>query len=252
MSPISHAISGLRETPDFVDAKRHLKRTLEKANIDEKKIKNLPWYKEKGDKKTILAFFLADCAWPIGFYLTYIYCGGILKNSFGYTAEQVIHQNLLVAIVELLGAFLLIYLSCKIYPLKILKIKFVIFSIFVVACPYLFYNISTPLHVFLIQSFIMLFGCFINPAFPIFYKHLPILRRFTYVSFSFAVSRASMYVITSFGIIYLIEYFSHWGLLIILLPVTIGFWFGLYHFEKLEKAAGSYPQRLFDVYQVKG
>lgn len=191
------ARTALRETPEFVDAKRQLVKTLEKANIDKKKIENFSLLKESSSIKKLMAFFLTDCAWPLGFYLTYIYSGDILRNNFNFTPEQVIHQNLLVSVVELLGAFLLIYLSTKIYPLKILKIKLSVFVIFVVTCPYLFYKATSSTHIFLIQSFIMLFGCFINPAFPIFYKHLPILKRFTYVSFSFALSRAVMYVITS-------------------------------------------------------
>jgi MFS family permease len=242
------ARTALRETPEFVDAKRQLTKTLEKANIDKKKIKDFSLYKESTNLKAVLAFFLTDCAWPLGFYLTYIYCGDILKNNFNYTSEQVIHQNLLVSVIELFGAFLLIYLSKKIYPLKILKIKLSVFVIFVIVCPYLFYKSTNPTHIFLIQSFIMLFGCFINPAFPIFYKHLPILKRFTYVSFSFAVSRAVMYVITSFSIIYLIEYFGYWGLLFILIPVTIGFGYGVNFFQKLEQEVGNYPEKLFEVH----
>lgn len=242
------ARTALRETPDFVDARRQLTKTLEKANIDKKKIKNFYLYKEKTNLKTVLAFFLTDCAWPLGFYLTYIYCGDILRNNFNYTPEQVIHQNLLVSIIELFNAFLLIYLSTKIYPLKILKLKLSVFIIFVLMCPYLLYKAASPTHIFLIQSFIMLFGCFINPAFPIFYKHLPILKRFTYVSFSFATSRAVMYAITSFGVIYLTEFFGYWGLLFILVPVTIGFSYGINFFQKLEQAVGNYPKKLFQVH----
>ncbi|BBJ31328.1 hypothetical protein RAS_04370 [Rickettsia asiatica] len=114
----------------------------------------------------------------MGFYLTYIYCGDILKNNFNYTPEQVIHQNLLVSVIELFDAFLLIYLSTKIYPLKILKIKLSVFAIFIIACPYLFYNATNPTYIFLIQLFIMLFGCFINPAFSIFlniFRYLNVL-----------------------------------------------------------------------------
>lgn len=66
---------------------------------------SLSLYKEKDSKKTLLAFFLTDCAWPIGFYLTYIHCSNILKNSFGYTPEKIINHNFFVAMVELLEPF---------------------------------------------------------------------------------------------------------------------------------------------------
>jgi len=243
--------TSLRETPDFIDAKRHLKITLEKANIDPKKIKNTILYKETTNIKTIIAFFLLDCAGPIAFYVSYIYCANILKNSFDYSPAEIIHQNLFVAAVELFGAFMLVYLSCKIYPLKIIKIKLVIFAAFVLIFPYLLYNLASPSQIFLIQAYVMLFGCFMSPGFPIFCKYLPILRRYTYASFSFALSRASMFTLTTFGSIYLIKYLDHWGVIVILVPITLGFWYGLNHFEKLEKEAGNYPQKLFEVYAEK-
>jgi hypothetical protein len=52
-----------------------------------------------------------------------------------------------------------------------------------------------------------------------------------------------MYIITSFGLIYLTKYLGNYGLLIIIIPVMIGYSFGILHFEKLEKAAGNYPKK---------
>jgi MFS family permease len=50
----------LRETPDFADAKRRLKNTIEKANVDSKKLANNLIWKEKVNQKTSLALFLVD------------------------------------------------------------------------------------------------------------------------------------------------------------------------------------------------
>ena len=45
-----------------------------------------------------------------------------------------------------------------------------------------------------------------------------------------------MYVVTSIGVIYLVECFNNSiGILIIILPVTIGFLWGVLYFEKLEQ-----------------
>ncbi len=49
------------------------------------------------------------------------------------------------------------------------------------------------------------------------------------------MSRAFMFVITSFGLAYLTERFDYWGILIIMVLATIGYHFGLRHFENLEK-----------------
>lgn len=68
-----------------------------------------PIWTEKVNKVTALSLFLIFCAWPVCFCLTFIHCGKILRNNFGYTAEQVIYQNFFVSIVEMLGNLSLIY-----------------------------------------------------------------------------------------------------------------------------------------------
>ncbi len=72
------------------------------------------------------------------------------------------------------------------------------------------------------------------PAMPIIIKRYPVLKRFTYTSFMYALTRASMYVLTSFGLLYLIEIFGNVGVLFILIPFTLSFLWGVNYFEKLE------------------
>ena len=89
----------------------------------------------------------------------------------------------------------------------------------------------------MIQAFFVLFILSTNPATPILYKHLPVFKRFTAGSFSYALSRACMHSITSFGLVYLYKYFGHYGLLLIMIPVSVGYGLGVLHFESLEKKA---------------
>lgn len=229
------ARTALRETPEFADAKRRVKRNIEliQGNVDG--LKENPIYNEKINWNTILFLLLISCGWPICFYFTYIYCGNILKISFNFTAEQVIHQNLIVSIVNFCAYLILTYLCYIIYPLKILKIKLIVFSIFTLICPFLLNNVSTSLHIFLIQSFVMLFFLSANPAMPIFLKYFPVFKRFRSASIVFALSTTFMNITISFGLIYLTEIFGHFGLQIILFPIIIGFAIGLYYFEKLER-----------------
>jgi len=230
----------LRETPEFVDARSRIKDTFKKSQQDPKLLENNPIYNEKVNKTTVLALFLIYCTYPACFYFSYMYCANILKTSFGYSTGQVIHQNFLVSLSELSMLLVLVYLTGKIPPLKILKILIAIFAVFILVCPYLLYNSKTPFDLLLIQSFAILFAPILMPAIPIFVKYFPVFKRFTYVGVTYAFSRTLIYIITSFGFIYLVEYIGHWGLLIIMIPTTLGFVFGLSHFEKLEKAAGNY------------
>jgi hypothetical protein len=72
------------------------------------------------------------------------------------------------------------------------------------------------------------------PGYSLFLKHIPILRRFTTASFFYASSRAVTYVITSFSLVFLTDLLGYYGLWIIMLPVNIGFIWGVQHFKKLE------------------
>ena len=237
----SVARTTLRETPDFADAKRRIQQVIKEANEDPKILENNIILKEKLNLKTTLALFLIQCTWPICLYFFYVHCGGILKSSFGFTSEQVIQQNFIVSLGQLVGDSLVAYLSYKIYPLHILKVKLVLFIVFILTCPYLLNNINTAYELLLIQIFAVVFVPTCYPATPIFYTHFPVFKRFTYSSLAHALSRSLMSVITSFGVVYLMDYFNYYGILIITLPILAGYTFGLFHFEKLEKVAGNHP-----------
>jgi MHS family proline/betaine transporter-like MFS transporter len=237
----SIARSRLRETPDFVDMKRTMKKAIEESNYyglgkaaDLLKSTN-PLWMEKVNKETALSYFLISCAWPTCFYFSFMYCGNILKDTFGFTGEQVIHQNLIVSIVDLLGVIIISFMSQKIHPLKILKAKIMIFFPFILICPYLLSHLNNSIELLFIQSFSIFFSLTAIPAGAVFLIHFPIFKRFTAYSLLYAFSRALMYIVTSFGLIYLIKLFGHWGLLFIMIPVGIGFFLGIRHFEKLEK-----------------
>lgn len=233
----------LRETPVFADAKRQLKENLstaiEKGNVSINKLKNNFLINEKVKKKTCLAYFLIECAWPVSFYFTYLHCSNVLKNIFGYTNEQVINNSFYVSMVNLASYIILTYLSYKIYPIVIIKFRLSIFWLFAFICPYLLSIVNSPFQVFLIQAFFIIFRPDAFPGVPIYIKHFPVFKRFTYPSWLFALSRALMHIITSFGLVYLVNYFGNYGILFILIPVSIGFTISILYFEKLDKEVGN-------------
>ena len=234
------ARTALRETPEFADAKRKLKKKYEITNINSEEIlKHDLIVNEKANTSTLLFLFIINCKWPICFYFVYIYCSGILKNSFGYSAEAIIQHNLGIVIIQGLTAMLITFLSYKIYPLKIIKARLLMFLVFMLCFPVLLNKIAVPLHLFLIQSFVILLTGF-TPVAPIFFRNLPIFKRFTCGTFVYALSRALMYVVTSFGVIYLTKYLGYYGLLIIMFPVCVGCYLGINHFERLDTKAGNY------------
>ena len=207
----------LRETPDFVNVKTRLKRTLNTINKDISVLSNQEPWKEKINPVHALHFFLIQCGWPICFYIAFIHCSSILQSSFGYSPEQVIHQNFFLAIIEMVGVFLLMVVaSCYVYPIIILKVKLIIFSIIILLSPYFLENATRPFEVFCVQGLIMFFVLEDTPAKTIFFDSFPILRRFTSAAFLYAVSRAVMFVITSFGCVYFTNLYGNYGLLLFL------------------------------------
>ncbi len=232
----------LRETPEFADAKRRIKKYFAQAKVNIELLNDDPIYTEKTNKLTIISLFFISCGWPVCFYFVYIHCSHILKISFNYSPEQIIHHNFIISIINLFGYFVLAYLSYIIYPLKILKVKLFILLPIALITPYLLARVNTPLQLFLIQSFYMLVVLSGNSAEPIFYKYFPIFKRFTHISFLFAFSHAFMHIVISFGAVYLTEYFGHWGIvLFIMIPIIIGSLFSIYHFENLEHQSGKLP-----------
>jgi len=225
----------LRETPDFINAKKEIQSVFEKTGVDIKLLDKSPIYNEKANKITTIAYFLLECSAPTCFFLIYAYSANLLKEVHDYTPGQIIHQNFIVTVIEFFTILLITFLSFRIYPLKILKVKLIIFACFIFILPFIFQYSTSPVGIMLAQLGIVFLGVNVLPAGPIFYSHFPIFKRFTYTGFAYALSRAIMHLTTSFGFIFLFEYLGHYGILVIMIPILIGFSFGLNHFEKLDK-----------------
>ena len=127
-----------------------------------------------------------------------------------------------------------VILSYRIYPMKILKFKTFLFIPFLCILPFLLSDSPTSSMIFFIQVFGITFGFSGIPADAILFAHFPVFKRFTYVSFIYAISRSLMAVVTSFGIAYLTSFLGPWGLYFIFVPLISSFLWGIYHYEKLE------------------
>lgn len=219
----------LRETKDFAEAIQKLKTAKQKIEARKAKI----------NKISAIALFCIHCTWPVCFYFAYMYCGIILKDTLGLTADEVIKQNFLVSIGQVSAWISLSFLSYKYNPILIIRIRLIIFMMFIAISPYVFANLSSPKEVLFVQLFVVIFGFTGLPGIAIFYKHLLIYRRFTYASFTYALSRALMYIMTSFGLVYLASIFDQWVMLITMMPLAIIFSFAINHFAKLEKVRTS-------------
>lgn len=232
----------LRESAEFADATRRLKRVFKNLRQDPNLVTGTPFYNEPVNPKTALSYFLLRCAGPTFLYFIFFYAISLLKKNFHYSTYQALVHNLWLGIIQLLALSILrTYLSTKIHPLKIHKLAWILTSIFIPFLPWLLNHITAPWQLFMIQTFMIIFWPSMLPATPIFFKNFPVFTRFSYVSFLFAISSAFINIITSFCLTYLIDCCGYWGLLVLMVPVLIGYGYGLQHFIQLEKAANRYP-----------
>ena len=235
----------LRETPVFVDAKRKMRKAIKQASEQgqEKLVEALketvPVWKETLTFKSCFSFISLYCGWPLCFYLVYIYFIPILKSKCGYSSEDVILHNFFLVIVQLFRSMSYTVLSYKMYPLMS-KITGFLFVSGILFLPFFLNGEFNNYHIFLMQS-LFLVCLVIGPSDAILIKHFPVFKRFTAVTFGYALSKAGVFVITSFGLVYLTDWLGHYGIWIIAFPLAY-FWFkGLFHYENLEKGSGNYP-----------
>jgi hypothetical protein len=216
----------LKESAVFSNARKRLKEHLPS------KLNN---YFLRIDYKTVISYLFMQCTWSTCFYFSFIYCSDILKNQFNYSIQEIIAHNLLVSVFQLIAFIIFCVMSYKISPIKILRYRLWIFSVFIVICPYLLEIANSPFYILFIQSFILIFSSTDIPAAPVIYLHFPILQRFRQTVFIYAISRLIMYTVGSFGILYLVSIFGNWGILIIMLPLAVGVLLAVNHFQKLEE-----------------
>ncbi len=230
----SVARTRLRETPDFIKMQARRNKFKDATQSKSISVENTSVDQIKVDSRTALAYFFAECGWPVCFYFSYVYCADVLKNVFNYTSADIIHQNFWVAVAQILSFAVFTRASYLTHPLKLLKIRVKMFLPFVILLPLILAFNQSWLVIFLVQLFCMIFVLSVTPAYAVYIIHFPVLKRFTYLSMLYALSRAAIYAITSFGMVYLTHSLSYYGLWIIMLPITVGYFWSINYFEKLE------------------
>lgn len=235
----SVARTRLRETPEFVDMKRRLKLLVEASQKNHQKsgelLKNISKFSSvKIPRLTLIYYFLIQCGWPISFYLVFIYFNPTLKDVYGYTSEQVIAHNFFLTVVQVFQGFGWSVVSYYVHPLKILRLKGICAVVLMLCVPFCLLNQVGAIWLFWLQASILVFNMGDGPAQYVFLKNLPIYKRFTTSSFAYALGRAITYIVTSFGIVYLTQWFSHWGLLFITMPMGMLFLLSISYFNRLQ------------------
>ncbi|RZI45668.1 MFS transporter [Candidatus Finniella inopinata] len=237
----SLARTRLRETPEFADYKRRRKNEIESRIKDplrkEELISKANDY-AKGKQtpfKTMAAYFFVECSYAMIFYVTFIYFNATLK-SFGYSPADIIAHNFMLSIVAVILNIVAIWLVTFIHPLAILNVRAFLAVVTFAIIPLCLAFATSPYHVLFLQLLLSMArgGC--APGDSIFIKKIHVGRRFTFITFNYALSRAVMHVLSAFGLVYLTDWFGYYGVWFIGMPVSLAYWWGVRHFQKLEEA----------------
>lgn len=239
----------LRETPEFANAKYKMKRAIELATDDGLKkpaelLKSTNLFvKEKVSIRSFCYFLGIYLGWPLCFYLIYVFFTPILKNNCGYSSQDVIFHNFLLSIIAIFRTVILALFSYKIYPIYISKFLIYVFATIILILPFFLGLEPSNYQIFTIQALIAIFGISGTPTDAIFIKHFPVFQRFTAVTFGYALSRAIMYIVISFGLVYLTKWLGYYGIWIIALPITFLWLKSISYYSFLEKEVDNYPQK---------
>ena len=226
----SIARTRLRETPEF------LKKMYERKNKIKSAEKSV-LVNEKLRKRTMFAFFITSCGGPMTFYIVYMHFNPLLKQSFGYSSANIIMHNFYLSLIQVSACILFAIMSYRIHPLKVMKSGILCLVGLILLLPIIILNIAHPYQLFALQSMFLLLFLSDTPSASIFIKQFPVLKRVTATSFLYALARALMYPITSFGLIYLTNFFGIYGLWLIMLPIAGGYLWAANHYASLEGIA---------------
>lgn len=218
----SVARTQLRETPEFLLEKKRQQK-------DHKKLREL--LPSQTTKKSFLCYFGVECLRPLYFYFSFIYLGQILRNQYGYSAAEVIYHNLAISAIEAIALLAYGFLALKVYPLKILKIRGILFLCYAFLLPLLMSHATSPTHLFLIQCGMLIVGEGVTPAHAIFLKAFPALGRYTQASLAYSLSRIFTTIITAYGCTFVGAYFGIKGIASFLIAIIIVHLISVYQLE---------------------
>lgn len=210
----------LRETPEFLKVKhqRQGRQTLDPSI----------------NKTGAIAYLFISCGFPICFYLSYIHLGTLLKTDYGYSSEDLISHNFLLSVAQCSSFLICALLSYKVNPIKILQYKLSIFFPVILLYPYWMSLIQTPHQLLGLQCFILAFGIVDVPAAGVMMNYFPVGKRFLSASLLYAFSRIGIYIVTSFGMVYLDSHFHAWGIWFMIVLLSLSFAWAVYYFAQLE------------------
>ncbi len=215
----------LKETPEFI-------KTLQ-ANESRRKFFDI--YSNIKIKNTnILALFAMYLFPAVAFYFALCFVPSLLVNEYGYDPSAAMLQTLVVLTSTMCLEVTYGLLGLKYNPFTILKTKLYLLIGILPIVTALFVFAKSPLTLFFIQITINGLGQGLTPATPIINRSFPVVGRYTYLLFIWAISHSIAYLLTGYVCEAITNFHVLCGLLFITALISLA---GVYLFnpEKLVK-----------------
>jgi MFS transporter, MHS family, proline/betaine transporter len=218
----------LKASAAFADRQRAFKEHQEKV------VTNFRQDNLKVSLNTTIAYFFMDIGHPALFFMIYIYFGGVLKETFKFSNLMVIQNNLWVWLVSFGATWLWSHLSYKFPPLRLVRVKAIVFFCLIVNFPLIMQYSPSPEIVLAFQCLITTFYLGNSPAAAILFKHFLIVKRSRYIGRISSIAKSGGYFVGPICVVLATDKFGYKGLWTVFVPITILFFVGLRYFEKKE------------------
>lgn len=230
----------LRETVDFSDVRRRIKASITSAReeglekLSEPFLQQIYARERSVSVKTLISFFFMYWAWPFIFYFTYIQSWQDLSDRFNYSPAAIAQHNFYLSLATLLTTLSVCFLVYKLHPLRLIRLRSYLFIPLIISVPFWLQNLSSPTEFFILQLAILTLGPGATPGMPVFLRHLPLLRRFTFAGLLFGLATALGSMMTTLLFSFAKDFLGAWSFTAIGSITFIGYLYGLQHFERLE------------------
>lgn len=187
------------------------------------------------EKKTYLAVFFLETLQPVMFFVCFIGINNILREDYNYTEADIISRNLGVIYCHMAYMVFAIIAYRYVSPYKLTMVRNSLAFLLMTVAPFAILYFNNLETLILVQSLVGLL-CMSNVGIlAIVSKNIPVLSRFKVCAMGYAVAKAAIAIVISFGINLLYPILGVWTLSLFALPFIGLYFFGLTHFEKLDR-----------------
>jgi MHS family proline/betaine transporter-like MFS transporter len=206
-----YARASLKEAEEFIEAKKRFV-AAKKQGIYKISIANL-------NKKDLASFFILRCGEVLAMFMVYRYSPALINNLAKDT--EVLNYVTLVGACDALTVLLFQAIIPFFNPIKIARFFTTMCLPLYIAIPILLTKFPSVKTIVLLQIACVIFFISDYPGSPMVYLRFPTLHRFKIILLVSGCASAFMWPLCTFGSAFLTARFSHYGLYVIYMPITI-------------------------------